>query len=241
MNWPTIPWSDSATVSTAELRQADADAFERLGIEPVQLMEIAGWQVTRFVDSLVGGITGKRVVVVAGSGNNGGDALCAARFLHQRGASVSASIVPARDRNSLAARHANTVRQLGIAVDDASKGIDQAADVIIDGLFGTGVRPPLRQPSPLIIAAINASSAAVVAIDVPSGMDADDASGAADAVHAEATVTLAAPKTGLIKTNASGRIFLADIGMPLALFSTARKALERIYSTGDLVELIRPG
>lgn len=240
MNWPTVPWSDAATVSSAQVREADAQALERDGIEALQLMEIAGWQVARFVDEFLDGAAGKRVVVLAGSGNNGGDALCAARFLYQRGASVSASIVHPRDAGSLAAHHGNTIQQLGIPIDDASKGIDQAADVIVDGLFGTGVHPPLRQPAPLIIQAINSSPAAVVTIDVPSGMDADDATGAQDAVQAEATVTLAAPKAGLIKTPASGRIFLADIGMPLDLFSTAGEALRAIFRKGDLVELLRP-
>ena len=60
-------------------------------------MEVAGWQVARFTDAFVGGIRGKRVIVVAGAGNNGGDALVAARFLHQRGAIVTAAIVRSRD------------------------------------------------------------------------------------------------------------------------------------------------
>ena len=64
-------------------------------------MEVAGWQVARFVDRFMNGIRGKRVTVVAGSGNNGGDGLVAARFLRQRGAIVTASIVPSRDPTSL--------------------------------------------------------------------------------------------------------------------------------------------
>lgn len=239
MNWPAVPWDDAASASTAELRQADAEAEQRFGIAPVQLMEIAAWQTARFIDGYIGGVAGKRVAIVAGSGNNGGDALCAARFLLQRGALIAASIVAARDPHSLAAKHARTLRLLGVSLEDASKGIDQAADLILDGLFGTGVHPPLREPAPLIIAAINASRVPVVALDVPSGMDADDANGAEAAVQADATITLAAPKPGLMKTPASGRIFLADIGMPLALFSTAEPALRRIFSNGNLVELLR--
>jgi NAD(P)H-hydrate epimerase len=239
MTWPSVPWPQAAIVSTQELRQADANALQRFGIQPLQLMEIAGWQVARFVNAFIGGVSGKRVLVVAGSGNNGGDALCAARFLVERAAVVQGAIVPPRDPNSLMAHHAGTLRQLGLTLHDASKGIDQAADVIIDGLFGTGVRAPLREPAPLIITAMNASPATVVSIDVPSGMDADDARGAEQAVQAAATLTLAAPKAGLVETKASGRIFLADIGMPLALFSTAGPALQRIFSIADVVELLR--
>jgi hydroxyethylthiazole kinase-like uncharacterized protein yjeF len=240
VNWPSVPWSEVATASSAQLRQADADAREVFGVEPLQLMEVAGWQVARFVDAFLDGARGKRIIVVAGSGNNGGDALAAARFLHQRGARVSASGVPSRDPQSLVAHHAKTLRQLGIRIEDAPVGIDDDADIIIDGLLGTGVRPPLRPPAPAIIRAMNATRQPIVAVDVPSGMDADTAVGADDAVRAAATVTLAAPKAGLARVANAGRVFLADIGMPPALFSTGRQSLQALYQLGALVELIPP-
>lgn len=240
MTWPALPWSQVAAVSSATLRQADSRALAEYGIEPLQLMEIAGWQVARFADAFVNGIRGKRVVVTAGSGNNGGDALVAARFLHQRGAHVIASIVPSRDPNSLAARHAATTRRLGIAIHAAPAGIEETADLIIDGLFGTGIRPPLREPAPRIIAAMNATRMPIVAIDVPSGMDADTAIGAEHAVRAEATVTLAAPKRGLAHAPNAGRVFVADIGMPPALLAEGHDAVQALYRLGDLVELVPP-
>jgi hydroxyethylthiazole kinase-like uncharacterized protein yjeF len=238
VNWPRVPWDQVSPVSSADLRAADAAARDRFGIEPLQLMEVAAWQLARFLDTFVDGVAGKRVLVVAGSGNNGGDALCAARFLAQRGAAVQASIVPVRDQGSLAAHHAATLRQLGIPVYEAPQAIDQSADVILDGLLGTGIHPPLRPPAPAIIDTINRSRRPVIAVDVPSGMDADDASGADSAVQATATVTLAAPKAGLRRASAAGRVFLADIGMPAVLFSTARTRLEAVYRIGDLVELV---
>jgi ADP-dependent NAD(P)H-hydrate dehydratase / NAD(P)H-hydrate epimerase len=240
VNWPSVPWSEVVTASSGQLRQADADAREVYGIEPLQLMEVAGWQVARVVDAFLDGVRGKRIIVVAGSGNNGGDALAAARFLQQRGAKVSASAVPSRDPQSLVAHHARTVRQLGIRIDDAPMGIDDDAALIVDGLLGTGVRPPLRPPAPAIIHAMNGTGRPIVAVDVPSGMDADTGLGAEDAVHATATVTLAAPKAGLARVANAGRIILADIGMPAALFSTGRQGLQRLYAEGDLVELIPP-
>ena len=240
MNWPALRWDQVATLSSEGLRQADARARDEFGIEPLQLMEIAGWQIARFTETFVSGVGNKRILVVAGSGNNGGDALVAARFLHQRGASVSAAIVTAKDRGSLVARHTATIARLGIRVSEAPAGIDPSVDVIVDGLLGTGIRPPLRDPAPQIIEAINKAGQPVIAVDVPSGMDADDATGADQAVRATATVTLAAPKAGLGLTARAGRIFLADIGMPASLFSTARDALMAIYRMGDLVELRRP-
>lgn len=238
MNWPSVSWSDVKAESSAALRQADRDALEVFGIEPLQLMEVAGWQVARVVDALLGGIAGKQVVVVAGSGNNGGDALVAARVLFQRGARVLASAVPPRDPASLMARHSRTIRQLGIPFDEAPAGIDPGADVIVDGLLGTGIRPPLRPPAPEIIQRMNASGRPIVAVDVPSGMDADTGLGSEDAVRALATVTLSAPKAALALVPNAGRVFLADIGMPTTLFSTAGPSLARLFATGDIVELI---
>ena len=239
MNWPALRWDQVATLSSTVLRQADARARDEFGIEPLQLMEIAGWQIARFVEAFMDGVGDKRVLVVAGSGNNGGDALVAARFLHQRGAAVRAAIVAAKDPGSLVARHTATIARLGIRVSEAPAGIDPSVDVIVDGLFGTGIRPPLREPAPRIIAAMNATGRPIVSIDVPSGMDADTAIGAEDAVRAMATVTLAAPKPGLTRAPNPGRVFVADIGMPATLFSAEQPAFEAIYRAGDLVELVK--
>jgi hydroxyethylthiazole kinase-like uncharacterized protein yjeF len=240
MTWPAVSWRRVPMVSTAMLRQADAEARSQFGIEPLQLMEIAGWQVARFVHDFLDGIRGKRVAVIAGSGNNGGDALAAARFLHQRGAIVSASIVPPRDASSLVAHHAAIVRRMGITVRDAPDGIEPSVDAVVDGLFGTGIRPPLREPAPRIIAAMNGTGRPIVAIDVPSGMDSDTGQGAQMAVRAMATLTLAAPKAGLAGAGNAGRVFLADIGMPASLFGVDREAIAALYAIGDLVELVDP-
>ncbi len=240
MSWPAIPWSEVPSATSSALRQADLAAKDQFGIEPLQLMEVAGAQVARFVNIFFDGISGKRVLVVAGSGNNGGDALVAARFVHQRGATVRVSMVPSRDPSSLSAHHLRTVRELGIPVTEAPSGIDGSADVILDGLFGTGIRPPLRPPAPEIIAAMNGARHPIVAIDVPSGMDADDGTGAENAVRAAATVTLAAPKAGLALTPNAGRVFLADIGMPATLFSANAGAIVATFGIADLIELVHP-
>ena len=237
MTWPKLAWNQVPTTSSSALREADEQARLRFGIEPIQLMEVAGWQVARFVDRFVDGVRGQRVTVVAGSGNNGGDALVAARFLHQRGAMVRASIVASRDPNSLAARHAVTIGHLGIPLLAAPEGIDRAAGILVDGLFGIGIRLPLRDPAPGIIEAMNASQVPIVGIDVPSGLDADSGAGWEDAVRAAVTVTLVAPKAGLRASTNAGRVFVADIGMPVGVFSSEREALTGLYQIGDMVEL----
>jgi ADP-dependent NAD(P)H-hydrate dehydratase / NAD(P)H-hydrate epimerase len=238
VSWPAVPWDQAPAVASTALRQADEQARSTFGIEPIQLMEVAGWQIARFVERFRDGLRGKRVIIVAGSGNNGGDALVAGRFLHQRGAIVRASVVPSRDPSSLAARDALTLRRLGIPVTDAPEGIDPSADVIVDGLFGIGIRLPLREPAPRIIEAMNATHLPIVAIDVPSGLDADSGAGREGAVRAAATITLVAPKPGLRRSANAGRVFVADIGMPRGVFSTERDALAELFSIGDLIELV---
>ena len=240
MSWPILHWNQAATVSSEVLRQADVRARDEFGIEPQQLMEIAGWQVARFVDAFLDGARGKHVLVVAGSGNNGGDALVAARFLYQRGALVTASIVATKDQGSLVARHTATIASLGIRIHEAPAGIDGSVDTIVDGLFGTGIRLPLREPGPRILSAMNEAGRPIVSIDVPSGIDADTGVGAENAVRAAATVTLAAPKAGLRRAQNSGRVFVADIGIPATLFSAERTEIEAIYRAGSLVELSDP-
>jgi len=226
VSWPILHWNQAATVSSEVLRQADVRARDEFGIEPQQLMEIAGWQVARFVDAFLDGARGKHVLVVAGSGNNGGDALVAARFLYQRGALVTASIVATKDQGSLVARHTATIASLGIRIHEAPAGIDGSVDTIVDGLF--------------ILSAMNEAGRPIVSIDVPSGIDADTGVGAENAVRAAATVTLAAPKAGLRRAQNSGRVFVADIGMPATLFSAERTEIEAIYRAGSLVELSDP-
>ncbi len=240
MTWPALPWHQVPTVPSAALRNADAQARSRFGIEPMQLMEIAGWQVARFVDAYLGGVGGRHVLIVAGAGNNGGDALVAARFLYLRGAIVGVSIVPPRDPDSLAAHHAATIRAMGIPIREAPDGIERSTEAVVDGLLGTGIRLPLREPAPGIIRAINATGRPILAIDVPSGLQADTGMGAEAAVRATATLTLAAPKPGLAGAPNAGRVFVADLGMPPALFGAAAPALAAVYAVGDLVELVGP-
>jgi ADP-dependent NAD(P)H-hydrate dehydratase / NAD(P)H-hydrate epimerase len=240
MTWPTVSWARVPTVSSAALRRADAEAAHRFHIDPIQLMEVAGWQVARFVDAFLHGIREKRVTVVAGTGNNGGDALVAARFLHQRGARVSVSLSPSSASASLAARHATSIGRMGIPCLEAPDGVGEPADVILDGLLGTGIRPPLREPAPRVIEAMNASGTPVIAVDVPSGLDADTAAGWQQAVNAVATVTLAAPKRGLALAPNAGRVFLAEIGVPAELFGAAADAIRALYAEADLIELVQP-
>ncbi|MDQ6710916.1 MAG: NAD(P)H-hydrate epimerase [Candidatus Dormibacteraeota bacterium] len=241
MSWPGIDVSRVPVAPASLMRRVDTEAQQRFGIEPRQLMEVAGFQVARFLAARRGGVAGRRIAVVAGAGNNGGDALVAARFLAQLGAEVIAWIVETRDPASLAAAHTRTLRAMGIECHAATGVLDLSADLILDGLLGTGVRLPLREPASDLVGSINRAEAPVVAIDLPSGLDSETGAGGATAVQAESTVTLGLPKPALGATQSAGRVFLADIGLPAALFGQNQAAVAAVYREGSLLELVRRG
>ncbi|HEY0493544.1 MAG TPA: NAD(P)H-hydrate epimerase [Candidatus Dormibacteraeota bacterium] len=239
MSWPAIS-SALVPVAPAELmRRVDLEAQQQFQIGTAQLMEIAGFQVARFIGGWLGEVSGRRVAVLAGPGNNGGDALVAARFLAQRGALVECLCLPPKDPSSLAANHAGTLRSMGIDCRPFTSSTQLSADLIVDGLLGTGVHLPLRQPYPGIIADINRARSQVVAIDLPSGLDSDTAEGDSEAVQATATLTLGLPKPALSSAQCCGRLFLADIGLPAALFGADEQAVRALYKKGDLLEVLR--
>ncbi len=165
-----------------------------------------------------GRIRGARVVVLAGSGNNGGDALLAGARLHYRGAEVTVVLVGSRSHD----HGVGECQAAGAAVVDATASLDPAlaavagAALVIDGIVGVGARPGLRSPADALVAAIP-SGAAVLAVDVPSGLDVDSGAAAAAHVTADVTVTFTAAKPCLVEQPAAasaGRVVVADVGVP---------------------------
>ncbi len=238
MNLPRLPMGQSPTLSSEAMRAIDARAGSVYAIDTAQLMEIAGFQVARTAAVVLDGVQGKRVVVAAGGGNNGGDALAAARFLFQRGADVQVWMRAGQRLSPLAAHHRQTVERLGIALQDASHTPVPAGDLVLDGLLGTGIQLPVRADVADLIRAINQADIPVLAVDLPSGLDADSGAGQETCIQARWTVTLGLPKPALVTSPVTGRLFLADIGLPVALFGSLAGAVRQLYAAGDLVELM---
>lgn len=238
MSWPSAPWSEVPVAPASLMRQVDIEAERRFHISAAQLMEVAGFQLARFITDWLGGVAGRRIAVIAGGGNNGGDALVAARFLAQRGATISALCLPPKDPSSLPANHARTLQAMGIECAFLNDSFRVSADLVVDGLLGTGIRLPLRQPLPVLIAAVNGSGTPVVAVDLPSGLDSESGAGEAEAVQAAATLTLGLPKPALRAARSRGRLFLAEIGLPAALFGADQAAVSTLYRRGDLIEIV---
>jgi NAD(P)H-hydrate epimerase len=202
-------------------------AAHQAGVSVVQLMEVAGWQVARCAWQLLGDAPGQ-VAVVAGRGNNGGDGLVAARFLAAWGCEVSAAMIA--EPGSVAgvvAEHVHSARANGVHVvlrvkADAVVKSTRGAALVLDGILGTGLRAAPREPQASIIRALNSSGRRILAIDVPSGLDASSGEVFDPCIHAAATCTLVAAKAGLWSDRGrqqAGALWVADIGMPRAAWA----------------------
>ena len=223
-------------VSAAEMREIDRSTSERFGVPSLTLMENAGAAVARFI--LSDYPQAERVGILCGKGNNGGDGFVVARKLVEAGRAVRVLLLsdPEELRGDAAAMFQNMLQKLQplqtapLIVREAS-GLDSsdaaeifAADVIVDAILGTGFRPPV---SPLYAAAIrkmNAASAPIVAVDIPSGADADamqpasatdSPTGVLNEARADAIVTFTAPRPAhIFAALTSGPTVIAPIGSP---------------------------
>jgi hydroxyethylthiazole kinase-like uncharacterized protein yjeF len=216
-------------ISGSEMAVVDANAAA-LGVPRKQLMESSGNAIAAAVRDAVD--PGASVTVVAGRGNNGGDAFVAARFLDDydvttillgRPDAISTDI--ARENwDALVESDAETR-----TVQDSTAVDLGEADLFVDAMLGTGISGDLREPEASVAAALNAADAPVLSVDVPSGLDADTGMLAANAVEADRVVTFHDTKPGLADLAAS--VDVADIGIPDA----AETRVER----GDLQRITR--
>ncbi|MFJ8106851.1 NAD(P)H-hydrate dehydratase [Streptomyces sp. NPDC096132] len=179
------------------------------------LMQRAAAGLAAACAELLGRVYGRRVVLLVGSGDNGGDALYAGARLARRGAGVAAVLLaPERTHSGgLAA-----LRRAGGAVVGArgAEGVIRRADLVVDGIVGIGGRGGLRPDAAELVAAVERSGAAVVAVDLPSGVEADSGEVRGAAVRADLTVTFGTYKPGLLVDPAreyAGVVRLVDIGL----------------------------
>jgi len=215
-------------VTAAEMRAIDRRAIEGFGIPSLILMEHAGLAVARRAWQQLAETRSRKAVIFAGVGNNGGDGLVAARLLTNWGARVRVFLAgdPARASAETATQLA-IVRELGIDVVPLGDNTRQkaklnaaTADLLIDALLGTGSRGVPRGAVAAAIDILNEAGRPVLAVDIPTGVDADTGSAPGPAVRARWTVTLGLPKVGLLLPpgrELAGHLVVADIGLPRAL------------------------
>ena len=198
-------------------------------------MEAAGWQVARRC-------RGRRVAVLCGPGNNGGDGLAAARHLHRWGRLAGVACAAPDRLTDAAAAEADALRALGVPI----RGEPEigSSDEVVDALFGTGLRRSVEGLYAGWIRTLNASGRRVLSIDVPSGLDSDSGDALGACVKAEETLTLGLPKPGLFERDGpahAGQVVVADIGIPREAYAAAGVAIPPdLFGTGDAVEVTSP-
>lgn len=209
-------------VTAAQMRELDRLAIVDWGIPGIVLMENAGRAVAALAATVYAPLTGRQVLLFCGAGNNGGDGFVAARHLLLGGARPTLCRVGESESLSAEARvHFEIACRMGIPTvswqeftADLLPGPD---GFLIDALLGTGVRSAPRDAYAAAIEIMNSSGVPVLAVDLPSGVDADTGGLPGSAVRAAHTVTFGYPKIGLLTfpgAACAGRLEVADIGFP---------------------------
>ena len=217
------------TGTTRDIRELDRIAIERYGIPGVILMENAGRGAADVAQDMA--VAGGRVLVVCGSGNNGGDGFVIGRHLHNRGFEVEFLVVnpdkikPGGDADinfEIIKRMSLHVREVGDAPESYRIDSDRYC-LVIDALLGTGLSGEVREPARSVINEMNESGLPMLAVDTPSGLNTDTGEMLGVCVHANRTVTFAAAKRGFFAgmgPKVVGELHVADIGVPRELIES---------------------
>ena len=219
----TAPLSSSAlpTIRSSQVKQADTLADERFGVPIDWLMEAAGWQIARRCDA--------PTVVLCGVGNNGGDGLAAARHLQRWGRLVRVCCIDAGRFRGASSRELKALEALG--VEFSTEPRLEGAEIILDAILGTGLS---REPEGKFaewIDAINASGKRVIAVDIPSGLEAETGVSYSPCVRADLTIAFGLPKPGL-----TGSVVVVDIGVPREAYAAVGVDVPE-HAYGDQIEL----
>jgi NAD(P)H-hydrate epimerase len=244
--FPKLKAQSVPFLSSAQMAEVDRAMIEDYGILLIQMMENAGRNLAHLarLRFLSGEAVGKRIAVLAGVGGNGGGALVCARRLETWGASVEVFLSKPDEELTEIPRH-----QLGIAgrMNIPSRvGAPPAGasfDLVVDGIIGYSLNGAPRGTAAEMIRWAAGQPAPVLALDVPSGVDASTGSAFDPVIHATATMTLALPKEGLRAQSVRalvGELYLADLSVPPELYAepALRLQVSALFSQSDIVQLV---
>lgn len=222
-----LPDRETVVMTRDQVRAVDAWAINGLGVPGVVLMENAGRSCAELILEKLNGLAQPKACIFCGTGNNGGDGYVIARHLINSG--VAANVVICGDRNKIkgdAKINLDILERMRVSVEDldpADDGVAErverlcaGANVIVDGLFGTGLSGQIRDDYRRLIESLNACKCPILAVDIPSGLDCDTGRPLGIAVKASWTVTFVAVKKGFTNADAAhytGEIFVASIGV----------------------------
>ena len=207
-----------------QMAEVDRLMEKEYGIHLIQMMEIAGRHLAqlarnRFLD---GNAVGKHVVLLAGSGGNGGGAMVCARHLHNWGAEVTVVLSKAvKDLVGTIKHQGEILQRMDVEIGSIEEIKEkQQWDLIVDGIIGYSLQGAPRGGAAEMIRWANKRKTPILALDLPSGLNASTGEALEPTIRAAATMTLALPKEGLrvAEKNVVGELYLADIGVPPELF-----------------------
>ena len=245
--FPKVEEASVPFVTTAQMIEVDRAMIEDYRILLIQMMENAGRNLAHLarVRFLSDGVAGKRVAVLAGAGGNGGGALACARRLKNWGAEVEVFVTKPKDRfTGVPGHQLEIVRRMHIPwVVDAPPAVAEF-DLVVDGIIGYSLRGAPRGTAADLIYWVAGQTAAVLALDAPSGVDLATGSAYDPAIRATATMTLALPKEGLKAPSVRSRVgelYLADISVPPELYTEPAIGLEvpSLFAQSDIVQLVQ--
>lgn len=227
-------------VSSLQMRELDKLTIKS-GVSGEVLMERAGIGAGRHILEFISSLHPshvKRFLLLAGKGNNGGDAYVVARYLSQN------SLIPVKvlsicsmDELTDDARLNAGKLPAGVSCEfrkDLACEDFQTGDIVIDGLLGTGISGILRPPFENWMDAVNSRNLPVISLDIPSGLNGDDGSVAGSAIKADLTITIGLPKKGLVSGSGPslcGRIRCVDIGIPPVFIDKIGSPMEMIFDS----------
>lgn len=233
---------DIPAIDTRQMREVDRLMIEVFGISLLQMMENAGRNLAELgMRMLKEKAEGKRkVLVLCGAGNNGGGGLVAARHLHNKGSDVHVQLLTNQEKlKDVPALQWNILQNM--SVKSEAMGELSSYDLIIDAMIGYGLEGDPRPPASGWIEKANLSGCPILSLDAPSGLDTSSGEAGTPSIHADATLTLALPKKGLLAESARsivGELYLADISVPPELFK--RLGLEvppLLFSEDSIIRL----
>jgi NAD(P)H-hydrate epimerase len=213
-------------ITSDQMYRIEENGHAGIGMKRFLMMENAGHGISDFVAARFRNLKNKKVVAVCGTGNNGGDGFVAARHLSGRGAKVTVILLgsPSGIKSEEACLNWGIIEKMdsieivfGSEITAEIKKKILSAEIILDGIFGTGITRAIAEPQASAIDAINKSKAYVLAVDVPSGLDPNTGKAYDRCVRADATITFHRMKAGLQGRGArkfTGPVYVEWIGIP---------------------------
>jgi len=238
----------NAGIGVEQIREVDRLMVEEYGITLLQMMENAGRSLAALARIQLGGnLAGARIVALIGPGNNGGGGLCTARHLVNAGASVTIALAGEPPLHNEAPEHQRRIlERMGVLGSDHAtdtstlSALLNQADLVLDALLGYSGQGAPREPLAGFIRSANGTFAPRIALDLPSGLASDTGELGDPTLLADATVTLAWPKTGALAAAARpfvGDLYLADISVPEAVYHAVGVRRGDVFTAGPIVRL----